>query len=481
MSAPCNAAKASAPNAMTARLATLAAAASLVALASGAPVRAARRPVAAVAPIAVPSAVTPERLKVERVTLPNGLTVLLHEDHSVPTVAFWQWYRVGSRDERPGITGISHFFEHMMFNGSKNVPPKAYDKILESNGGYSNAFTDVDMTAYYEEIASDRLGVVLRLDADRMAALSLLPEQLKSEIDVVKEERRFRIDDDIHGLLDEQLWAAAFVASPYHWPVLGWMGDLNRISRDDMVEYFRIHYAPDNCILALVGDFDSRAALDSIRAAFGGIPRQPPPPAPPIAEPEQDGERRVEVRHAAENVTFLAGYKAPAAASPDAPVIDVLRSILADGESSRLHQALVYESRIALDVSCTFASRLDPTLVEFSVEMKQGHGAAEGLAALDSALARLAADGPSERELTKARNQLEASFVRALETNNGVGQELAFYEHVFGDYRAMFTALERTRAVSAADCRRVAKTLFDARRRTVAVLVPEQADAEHRP
>src|SRR5689334_23817681 len=161
MSAPCNAAKASAPNAMTARLATLAAAASLVALASGAPVRAARRPVAAVAPIAVPSAVTPERLKVERVTLPNGRTVLLHEDHSVPTVAFWQWYRVGSRDERPGITGISHFFEHMMFNGSKNVPPKAYDRILESNGGYSNAFTDVDMTAYYEEIASDRLGVVL--------------------------------------------------------------------------------------------------------------------------------------------------------------------------------------------------------------------------------------------------------------------------------------------------------------------------------
>ena len=136
----------------------------------------------------------------------------MHEDHSVPTVAFWQWYRVGSRDERPGITGISHFFEHMMFNGSKNVPPKIYDRILESNGGYSNAYTDHDMTAYFEEIASDRLGVPLDLDSDRMASLSLLPEQLKSEIEVVKEERRLRTDNDIEGMLNEQLYATAFNA-----------------------------------------------------------------------------------------------------------------------------------------------------------------------------------------------------------------------------------------------------------------------------
>src|SRR5207249_48854 len=189
-------------------------------------------------------ALTPATLKVERHTLKNGLVVLTHEDHSVPACTFWQWYKVGSRDERPGITGISHYFEHMMFNGSKNVPPKEYDKILESNGGYSNAFTDRDMTAYYEDIASDRLEVVFRLDSDRMAALSLLPEQLKSELEVVKEERRLRTDNDIAGLLDEQLYAGAFVASPYHWPVVGWMGDLNHITRDEMIEYFRIHSAP---------------------------------------------------------------------------------------------------------------------------------------------------------------------------------------------------------------------------------------------
>jgi hypothetical protein len=156
------------------------------------------KPAAAAPAAAAPAALTLVTFPVERHVLPNGLVVLMHEDHSVPTISFWQWYRVGSRNERPGITGISHFFEHMMFNGSKNVPPKEYDRILESNGGYSNAFTDRDMTAYYEDIASDRLDVVLKLDSDRMAALSLLPEQMKSEMEVVKEERRLRTDND-HG------------------------------------------------------------------------------------------------------------------------------------------------------------------------------------------------------------------------------------------------------------------------------------------
>src|SRR6266545_6378896 len=219
-------------------------------LAAPAPAAAKWRPKPApAAPAAGAAILTADRFKVERHVLPNGLVILTHEDHSVPAVSFWQWYRVGSRNEAPGITGISHFFEHMMFNGSKHVPPKEYDRILESNGGYSNAFTDRDMTAYYEEVAADRLDTVLLLDSDRMAALSLLPEQLKSEIEVVKEERRLRTENDIAGLLDEQLYATAFVASPYRWPVLGWMGDLNRIRRGEMVDYFRTHYAPNNCIL----------------------------------------------------------------------------------------------------------------------------------------------------------------------------------------------------------------------------------------
>jgi len=448
-----------------------------VLVASCAPAAAAKRPATAVRPAATPatSAFTPELLPVQRVVLDNGLTVLLHEDHSVPTVSFWQWYRVGSRNERPGITGISHFFEHMMFNGSKNVPPKMYDQILESNGGYSNAFTSNDMTAYYEELASDRMGVALRLDSDRMASLSLLPDQLKSEIEVVKEERRLRLENDIHGMLSQQLWATAFEASPYHWPVIGWVGDLNRITRDDMVEYFRIHYAPDNCILVLTGDFNSKAALDSIRAAFGGIPRQPPPAEPVDAEPPQRGERRAEVHYPAQNVSFLVGYKAPGVKDDDQYVCDVLASILGSGESSRLHQALVYQKQIALDASANFQTHIQPGLFELSVEMKPGRTADEGLAAMDSVLRAMVEQGPTDREVQKARNLLEAGFIRGLKTNNGVGEQLGFFEHVFGDYRAMFRTIDHYRGVTAADCRRVAKHVFDARQRTLAVLVPEKS------
>jgi len=419
---------------------------------------------------------SPATFKVARHTLGNGLVVLTHEDHSVPAVTFWQWFKVGSRNESPGITGISHYFEHMMFNGSQNVPPKEYDRILESNGGYSNAFTDRDMTAYYEDIASDRLDVLFRLDSDRMASLSLLPEQLASEIEVVKEERRLRTDNDIAGMLDEQLYATAFLASPYRWPVVGWMGDLERITREECVAYFRTYYAPNNCILILTGDFDTKTALARIERAFGGIPAQAPPAPPVNSEPEQRGERRAEVHYPAETVSFQVGFKAPGVASDDVPVLDVLSSILSDGESSRLHQALVYRDQIALNAATFFRTRVDPTLFEFYVEMQPGRTAGEGEAALYGVLDTLAREGPGARELEKAKNLLEAAFVRSLKTNNGVGEQLGFYEHVFGDYNAMFKTIERYRAVTIEDCRRVARNYFVPEQRTVVVLVPESGD-----
>ena len=428
-------------------------------------------PTSAAKPAAT-AAISSAHFAVQRHTLPNGLVVLLHEDHSVPTVTFWQWFKVGSRNERPGITGISHYFEHMMFNGSKNVAPKEYDRIIESNGGYSNAFTDYDMTAYYEDIAADRLEVLFRLDADRMAGLTLDPKVLASEVEVVKEERRLRTENDIDGMLDEQLYATAFVASPYGWPVIGWMADLERMKREELVEYFRTYYAPNNCILVLTGDFDSKTVLAQITKHFGPIPSQKPPEKPVNAEPEQRGERRVEVRYPAENVSFQVGYKAPSASHADVPVLEVLDSILGDGESSRLHRALIYEGQMALGAGSFFARRLEPTLFEFSVEMKPGRTAAEGDSALAVVLNRLAREGPTPRELEKAKNLLEAGFVKSLKTNNGAGEQLGFYEHVLGDHQEMFRAVDRWRAVTAEDCRRVAREIFRPERRTIAVLVP---------
>ena len=430
------------------------------------------------APSAAAPALSPATFKVERDTLQNGLTVLYHEDHSVPAVCFWQWFKVGSRNERQGITGLSHFFEHMMFNGSSNVPPKEYDRRLESQGAYSNAFTSRDMTAYYEEGGSASLEAMFELDADRMRALSLLPDMLKSEVEVVREERRFRTDNSVPGLLDEALYTTAFFASPYGWPVVGWMNDLERITRGEMVDYFRTYYAPNNCILIVAGDYDPKTIRDRVRKHFGSIPRQTPPPPPVNSEPEQRGERRVDVHYPSETVSFQVGYKAPSVKSPDGYTLQVLSTILSGGESSRLHQALVYTQRIALSARAYYQPGLEPGLFEVSVEMAPGKTAAEGEAALYAELDRLAKDGPSERELQKARNQAEASFVQQLKTNNGVGQTLGFYEHVYGDYRKMFTAIDSYRAVTAADCKRVAKEIFDARKRTVAVLVPEAAEGE---
>lgn len=421
--------------------------------------------------------VGPEQLKVERHTLSNGLVVLMHEDHTVPAVSFWQWYKVGSRNEEPGITGISHYFEHMMFNGSKNVAPKEYDRILESNGGYSNAYTTRDQTPYFEEIASDRLDVLLKIDSDRMAELLLDPELCKSEVEVVKEERRLRTDNSVFGMLDEQMYATAFNASSYRWPVIGWMADLERITRGELQDYFRTYYAPNNCILVLVGDFDSKQALAAIEKAFGGIPRQEPPAEPINSEPDQRGERHVKVNYPAQNVTIMMGYKAPSASSPDLAALDVVSNILADGESSRLHRALVYEKQVALSAGAYFQTSLMPTLFEFYADLRPGKTAEEGLTALDEVIAKFIEEGPTERELEKAKNQLEASFVKSLKTNNGIAQTIGFHEHVFGDYREMFQMTERYRGVTAEDCTRVAREIFDARKRTVAELVPEDVAA----
>jgi zinc protease len=446
----------------------------LIALFLAAPA-AAGVPPAPLAPAGPETAIVAAGFKVERHVLDNGLVVLLHEDHSVPAVTFWQWYKVGSRNEHIGITGISHFFEHMMFNGSEHVPPKQYDRIIESNGGTSNAFTSRDMTAYHEDIASDRLGVLLDLDADRMRQLSLLPDMLASEIDVVKEERRYSTENDIFGMLDEQLYAVAFNASPYRWPVLGWMGDLERLKREELVDYFRTYYAPDNCILVLVGDFDSRGALARITEKFGSIPRQEPPPPVADSEPVQRGERQVEVHHAARNVTLMGGYKAPSVKDDDAYTLDVLDRILSDGQSSRLYRALVRDRQLAISVGTSFRTRLLPGLFEFWTELRPGTTAEEGIAALDEVFGRLAGEGPTATELAKAQNLLEADFVKSLKTNTGVGRMLGYYEHVYGDYHAMFDAVARHRAVTAEDCRRVARRIFDRNRRTLAILVPDDA------
>src|SRR5207253_5899304 len=242
-------------------------------------------------------ALDPRDFPVQEHTLGNGLQVRLLPDGGLPIATSYSFFRVGSRNERPGITGISHLFEAMMFNGSRKYGPKEFDRRLESAGGSSNAYTSNDLTAYYEDFASDALPLVLDLEADRMASLTIDDVSLARERDVVKEERRFRTDNDIDGMMDEALGALAFLAHPYRWPVIGWMTDIEAITRQDCERYFRTYYAPNNCTLVLVGDFDGPAALKAIERLYSPIPSGEALPPVASGEPAQKGERRAVIRY----------------------------------------------------------------------------------------------------------------------------------------------------------------------------------------
>src|SRR5881394_4076958 len=231
----------------------------------------------------------PSNFTVQEHAFSNGLQIRLLADPSLPIATLYSFFRVGSRNEQPGITGISHLFEHMMFNGSRKYGPKEFDRRLESAGGTSNAYTSNDVTAYYEDFASEALPLVLDLEADRMASLTIDDASLARERDVVKEERRFRTDNDIDGMMDEALGALAFLAHPDRWPVIGWMTDIDAITRQDCERYFRAYYAPNNCTLVLVGDFDSAAALASIEKLYGEIPSGESLPQVATGEPSQKG------------------------------------------------------------------------------------------------------------------------------------------------------------------------------------------------
>lgn len=406
-------------------------------------------------------------------TLDNGLKVILVEDHSVPVISYQTFFRVGARNERAGITGISHFMEHMMFNGADKYGPKEFDAVLEANGGYSNAFTSADMTAYYEDVSSDGLELCIDLDSDRMKSLTLDPKFVVSEMNVVKEERRLRIDNSVQGQMWEDLDAIAFKAHPYKWPVLGWMSDLEAIDRDDCVEYFNTYYAPNNAIIIVAGDFDAKKAMKLIHEYYDDIPSQKPPQALRTVEPEQKGERRGEVHKKAELPAVMIAYHTPDIGSDEIYALDVLQRILTGGRSSRLYRKLVREMEAAISVQSSFPWRIDPYLFEFNIKMKPGHETAEAEEAVYAELADIMENGVLEEEVARAKNGLEADFVRSMQTVNGRASKIGRYEILFGDYREIMNVPGRYRAVTGEEIREAAKKYFARGNRTVVTLVPE--------
>jgi zinc protease len=411
-------------------------------------------------------------LAVESRTLPNGLRVLVHPDHSAPVVSSYVFFHSGSRNEHDGGTGIAHLFEHMMFNGGKKFGPGVFDDTIEENGGSTNGYTTRDYTAYLNNFPREALPIVLDLESDRMANLAITPKNLEQERGIVMEERRLRIDNEVNGAMEEALYLHAFERSPYRWNTVGFMEDLKRITLDQAKAYFHTYYAPDNATLVLAGDVEPAAAFALAARYFGDIPRRPPPAPVDAAEPEQNGERRIVVRRQAELPALLMGFKAVAARDPDRPAIDVAVRILAAGESSRLDHDLVREHEVATSVDADLQWSIDPELVTIYAQARPKRTAAELEARIDAVLADLRAAPVSEAELAKAKRQLQAEMVRGLKTVSGKANQLGFMDAVLGDYHALFGLETAWNAVTADDVRRVAMRYLDPSRRTVVVLEP---------
>ena len=404
--------------------------------------------------------------------LQNGLKVILLENHKAPAITFQVWYRVGSRNEQWGRTGLSHMLEHMMFKGSKRFSAQEFTRLIAENGGNDNAFTSEDYTAYFENMSSDKVQVLIDLESDRMQNLVLRDEDFQTERMVVMEERRMRTEDDPQGYLMEQVQAAAFQTSPYHWPTIGWKEDIERFTLDDLKSYYGTYYNPVNAILVVVGDFRKEDLLPRIKKAFEGIPKGPAPDQRKDVDQPQTGERRVNVKKEAELPYLVMAYHVPNLRTPDSYVLEVLAALLSSGKSSRLYQSLVQEKQIALSVDAdnSLLSK-DPSLFTLSAQPLPEKDVAEVEKALNEELERLRKEMVDRRELEKAKNQLEAAFVYGQASLFYQGMLLAQHEIAL-DWKTVDDYLPSIRKVTPEDIRRVVNLYLTADNRTVGTLIP---------
>ncbi|MFB3886452.1 MAG: M16 family metallopeptidase [Thermodesulfobacteriota bacterium] len=404
--------------------------------------------------------------------LANGLKVILLENHKAPLVTFQVWYRVGSRNEEWGRTGLSHVLEHMMFKGTKRIGPEEFSRTIQENGGNDNAFTSRDYTAYFENLRADRIQIALDLESDRMQNLMLREEDFRTERMVVMEERRLRTEDSPQAFLQEQLEATAFQVQPYHWPIIGWMEDLPRLTLDDLKTYYRTYYNPINAFIVVVGDFKKEELLPRIEKAFGSYPKGAAPDQEKSKDPPQIGERRIFVKKEAQLPYLVMGYHVPNLREQDSYVLEVIATLLSGGKSSRLYQSLVREKQLVLsaDADHSLLSR-DPGLFYLSADLLPGKEVAEVEKALDQEVERLQKEPIGQLELEKAKNQLEAAFVYGQDSIFRQAMLLAQHEIAL-DWRGIDSYLPSIRKVSPDDIRRVAKQYLIPDSRTVGILVP---------
>ncbi len=410
--------------------------------------------------------------KVHESILSNGLKVILLENHKAPEITFQVWYRVGSRNETWGKTGLSHMLEHMMFKGTKKVKGEEFTRAVEEIGGNDNAFTSNDFTAYYENVSADRVQVPIDLEADRMQNLLLKEEDFRTERMVVLEERRMRTEDSPQSYLAEQVEAMAFQTSPYHWPTIGWYEDIERFTLKNLKNYYQIHYNPSNAFLVVVGDFKKEELLPRLEKAFGSIHKGEVPEQKRGIDPPQTGERITLVTREAELPYIIMGYHVPNLHQPDSYVLEVIAALLSGGKSSRFYQHLVREQQLALSAGADndLLSK-DPNLFTLSAQPFPGKKAGELEKALDQEIERLQKEPVGVAELQKVKNQLEASFIYGQDSLFYQAMVLAQYE-IAGSWKIVDDYIPAIRKVTPEDIQRVAKKYLLPGNRTVGILIP---------
>jgi zinc protease len=406
-------------------------------------------------------------------TLDNGLKVLLVEDHNIPSVALYTFFRVGSRNERPGLTGVSHFIEHMMFNGTPAIGPGEFDRRMEFAGGRNNAYTGDDLTAYTDWFPPAALEAMIAMEADRIQGLAFVPEVFESERGVIASERRMGVDNNNDSLLGETVRATAIMAHPYHWDVIGWMSDILSWRRDEVMAYYKTYYAPNNAVLVVAGDIDPARTLELVRKYYGPVKSSPPPPPVTTVEPPQLGTKTVVMRKEAQAPSFMAVWHGPAVKDADFLPLAILAKPLLEGESSRLYRRLVREEELAIDVGGGIQETVDPQLFTIYIKPRPGADLDRIDRVIEEELAKVRSEGITPQEFDKAMNIVRNDFYQGLQTISGKANQLGAAELVYGDFTKLFTTMDDYAAVKIDRIKEAALKYFVDSNKTVGKLFPE--------
>ena len=423
----------------------------------------------------IEAAVRPPKLQYQASVLPNGLRVILSEDHSTPIVHVSVWYHVGSKNERAGRTGFAHLFEHMMFKGSKNIEPEAHTSIIASIGGQSNAYTTEDTTVFWQTLPQHYLPLALWMEADRMATLRVDEDAFKREREVVKEERRMRIENQPYGSLTEIIYDHAFTTHPYKHPTIGSMADLEAASVADVREFHDTFYVPENATLTIVGDFDPALTLQLVTKYFGRVPKAVRPVPHDIPkEPPQTKERRVTIEESWPLPAVVVAHHITYDGHPDSYPLHIVGKVLSDGQSARVTKSLVYDKQIAVSAFASGNIEEDPSLFYAVAIVQPGHTTAEVEKALIEELDRLKREPISARELQRAKNQFARDYIIGRESIQEKGLHLAHGAVIHNDITTADGEFDIFQNITVADVQRVARTYFTPENRLVLVVNPKK-------